>query len=132
MKYLKYFNTLNESLDDVRQLLSDIFTDLIDEGYDVEIFHGYDDSGKAEWRVTIRNKDLSRLMIFDLLISNALKKSISIMSEIGYRYSANFHRSDGDISPFYIYLDSRGLRTSGLKMDENWPYTSRINIDFFQ
>jgi hypothetical protein len=129
MKYLKYFNSLNESLDDVRQLLSDIFTDLIDEGYDVEIFHGYDDSGKAEWRVTIRNK---KLFNFDELISNTLKKSISIMSDIGYRYSANFHRGDGDISRFFIYLDNRGLRTSALKMDENWPYTSRINIDFFQ
>ncbi len=131
MKYLKYFN-IDESLDDTQQHLKDIFTDLIDDGYSVDIFRGYDDDGESEYRVTIRNKDLSRLMIFDLLISNALKKSISIMNEIGYRYSANFHRSDGDISPFYIYLDSRGLRTSGLKMDENWPYTSRINIDFFQ
>ncbi len=130
MKYLKYLQ-LFESYDDVKQHLKDIFTDLIDDGYSVDIFRGYDDSGKSEYRVTIRNKDLSRLMIFDLLISNTLKKSISIMDELGYRYSANFHRADGDISPFYIYLDSRGLRTSGLKMDENWPYTSRINIDFY-
>ncbi len=131
MRHLKYFKNLNESLDDVQQHLKDIFTDLIDEGYSVDIFRGYDDSGKSEYRVTIRNKDLSRFMIFDLPISNTLKKSISIMDELGYRYSANFHRIDGDISPFYIYLDSRGLRTSGLKMDENWPYTSRINIDFY-
>jgi hypothetical protein len=130
MKYLKYLQ-LFESYDDVKQHLKDIFTDLIDDGYSVDIFRGYDDNGKSEYRVTIRNKDLSRLMIFDLLISNTLKKSISIMDELGYRYSANFHRADGDISPFYIYLDSRGLRTSGLKMDENWPYTSRINIDFY-
>ena len=130
MKYLKYLQ-LFESYDDVKQHLKDIFTDLIDEGYSIDIFRGYDDDGESEYRVTIRNKDLSRLMIFDLLISNTLKKSISIMDELGYRYSANFHRADGDISPFYIYLDSRGLRTSGLKMDENWPYTSRINIDFY-
>jgi len=130
MKYLKYFN-IDESLDDTQQHLKDIFTDLIDEGYSIDIFRGYDDDGESEYRVTIRNKDLSRLLIFDLLISNTLKKSISIMNEIGYRYSANFHRVDGDISPFYIYLDNRGLRTSGLKMDENWPYTSRINIDFY-
>jgi hypothetical protein len=130
MKYLKYFS-IDESLDDTQQHLKDIFTDLIDDGYSVDIFRGYDDDGESEYRVTIRNKDLSRLLIFDLLISNTLKKSISIMNEIGYRYSANFHRADGDISPFYIHLDSRGLRTSGLKMDENWPYTSRINIDFY-
>jgi hypothetical protein len=127
MKYLKYFN-INESLDDVQEHLKDIFTDLIDEGYDVEVFKGYDDSGNSEYRVTIKSRGI---FFFDSLISNTLKKSISIMNEIGYRYSANFHRADGDISPFYIYLDSRGLRTSGLKMDENWPYTSRINIDFY-
>jgi len=128
MKYLKYFN-INESLDDARQDLRDIFTDLIDEGYDVDVFKGYDDSGKDEYRATIsRSKEI---FFFDSLISNTLKKSISIMDELGYRYSANFHRADGDISPFYIYLDNRGLRTSGLKMDENWPYTSRINLDFY-
>ena len=128
MKYLKYFN-INESLDDARQDLRDIFTGLIDEGYDVDVFKGYDDSGKDEYRATIsRSKEI---FFFDSLISNTLKKSISIMDELGYRYSANFHRADGDISPFYIYLDNRGLRTSGLKMDENWPYTSRINLDFY-
>ena len=124
MKYLQLF----ESYDDVQEHLKDIFTDLIDEGYYVEVFRGYDDSGNSEYRVTIKSRGI---FFFDSLISNTLKKSISIMNEIGYRYSANFHRADGDISPFYIYLDSRGLRTSGLKMDENWPSTTRINIDFY-
>ena len=130
MKYLKYFS-IDESLDDTQQHLKDIFTDLIDDGYSVDIFRGYDDDGESEYRVTIRNKDLSRLLIFDLLISNTLKKSISIMNEIGYRYSANFHRVDGDISPFYIYLDERGLRTDGMKMDENWPTPYAIYLDFY-
>ena len=58
MKYLKYFN-INESLDDARQDLRDIFTDLIDEGYDVDVFKGYDDSGKDEYRATIsRSKEI--------------------------------------------------------------------------
>ena len=52
MKYLKYFN-INESLDDARQDLRDIFTDLIDEGYDVDVFKGYDDSGKDEYRASV-------------------------------------------------------------------------------
>jgi hypothetical protein len=122
VKYLQLF----ESYDDVQEHLEDIFTDLIDEGYDVEVFRGYDDSDNIEYRVTIKS---SGIFFFDSLISNTLKKSISIMDELGYRYGANFHRAD--VIPFYIYLDSRGLRTSGLKMDENWPSTTRINLDFY-
>ena len=82
MKYLKYFN-IDESLDDTQQHLKDIFTDLIDEGYSIDIFRGYDDDGESEYRVTIRNKDLSRLLIFDLLISNTLKNRMSAVKTEG-------------------------------------------------
>jgi len=46
MKYLKYFNSLHESLDENQILLKDIFSDLSDEGYQLEYLKDYDDKGK--------------------------------------------------------------------------------------
>lgn len=136
MKYLKYFNSLHESMDENQILLKDIFSDLSDEGYQLEYLKGYDDKGNSEYRVIIEPKK-EKILIDDLVITT-LKKSVSMMSDNGFRYQANYknwHESQGRFSSpveFNIYLDDRDLQCDGMKMSEIWPTPYRINIDFFQ
>jgi len=136
MKYLKYFNSLHESLDENQILLKDIFSDLSDEGYQLEYLKGYDDKGKYEYRVIIEPKK-EKILIDDLVITT-LKKSVSMMNDNGFRYQANYknwYESQGRFSSpveFNIYLDDRNLQCDGMKMSEIWPTPYRINIDFFQ
>ena len=136
MKYLKYFNSLHESMDENQILLKDIFSDLSDEGYQLEYLKGYDDKGNSEYRVIIEPKK-EKILIDDLIITT-LKKSVSMMNDNGFRYQANYknwYESQGRFSSpveFNIYLDDRNLQCDGMKMSEIWPTPYRINIDFFQ
>jgi hypothetical protein len=123
MKYLQLF----ESYDDIQQHLKDIFIELEDDGYDINIYKRKDDNNRDEYRVDIRQKNI----FFDKNLSDALKTSVSFMINLEYRYLATYKTTHSLPQKFYIYLDERGLRTSGLKMDGNWPTCFGINLDFY-
>jgi hypothetical protein len=123
MKYLQLF----ESYDDVQQHLKDIFIELEDDGYDINVYKRKDDNNRDEYRVDIRQKNI----FFDKNLSDALKTSVSFMTNLEYRYLATYKTTHSLPQKFYIYLDDRGLRTSGLKMGGNWPTCFGINLDFY-
>lgn len=124
MKYLKHFN---ESYDDIQQHLKDIFIELEDDGYDVKFYKSKDDNGRDSYRVDLSLKNI----LFNTTLSNALKTSVSFMNDLGYKYESLFKTYHSLPQKFHIYLDDRGLRTSGLKMDGNWPSCFRITLDFY-
>ena len=133
MKYLKRFN---ESLENDIQSLKDIFINLQDDGYKVEFFSNkyVNDMGRPSnsIRVKITNPlAVNQIINFTNDITNALKEAVSLMQSNGYSYRASFTRHGWNPDLFYIYLDERGLRTDGMKMDENWPTPYAIYLDFY-
>lgn len=133
MKYLKSFN---ESLENDKQSLEDIFINLKDDGYKVDFFtNNYvNDFGRPSnsLRVKITNPTgVNQIINFTNDIVNAIKEAVSLMQSEGYTYKASFKRHGWNSDPFYIYLDGRGLRTDGMKMDENWPTPFEIYLDFY-
>jgi len=133
MKYLKRFN---ESLENDKQSLEDIFINLKDDGYKVEFFTNkyVNDFGRpsTSLRVKITNPTaVNQIINFTNDITNVLKEAVSLMQSEGYTYKAAFKKHGWSSDKFYIYLDERGLRTDGMKMDENWPTPFEIYLDFY-
>ena len=128
MKYIKRFN---ESLQNDIQSLKDIFINLQDDDYKVEFNWSIGEPIKSI-SVKIRNPlAVNQIINFTNDITNTLKEAVSLMQFNGYSYRASFTRHGHNSEIFYIYLDERGLRTNGMKMDENWPRSYLIYLDFY-
>lgn len=133
---MKYLNRFNEFLENDIQSLKDIFINLQDDGYKVELFSNkyVNDMGRPSnsIRVIVTNPlAVNQIINFTNDITNALKESVSLMQSNGYSYRASFTIHGFTPDTFYIYLDERGLRTIGTKMDENWPTPYEIYLDFY-
>lgn len=133
MKYLKHFN---ESLENDIQSLKDIFINLQDDGYKVEFFSNkyVNDMGRPSSSICVKITNplaVNQIINFTNDITNTLKEAVSLMKSNGYSYKASFTRHGFNSDTFLIHLDERGLRTDGMKMDENWPTPYVIYLDFY-
>lgn len=125
MKYIKLYKIFESN--DFDQL-KDVFLDLSDEGYDVSFYTGKDDNGRDDFRVVIK-KD--KKFNFESILCETLQRSVLVVTDLGYRYQATYKVWHSLPEKFYIYLDERGLRSSGVKLNETWPDVHSIVVDFY-
>jgi hypothetical protein len=128
MKHLKAYKIFESN--DFDQL-KDIFLDLSDEGYDVSFYTGKDDNRIEEYRVVIKKGNEKKTFNFESILCETLQRSVSVMTDLGYRYQATYKVWHSLPQKFYIYLDERGLRSSGVKLNETWPDVHAIVVDFY-
>lgn len=118
----------SKSVDDDFDQLKDVFLDLYDEGYDVSFYKGKDDNQIQDYRVVIKKE---KTFNFDNILCETLRRSVLVMTDLGYRYQATYKVWHSLPQKFYIYLDERGLRSSGVKLNETWPDVHSIVVDFY-
>lgn len=133
MKYIKLYKIFESN--DFDQL-KDVFLDLSDEGYDVSFYTGKDDNQIQDYRVVIKkgNEPMDwrkKTFNFDNILCETLRRSVLVMTDLGYRYQATYKVWHSLPEKFYIYLDERGLRSSGVKLNETWPDVHSIVVDFY-
>lgn len=151
MKYLKKYK-LFESFDTVITELQDLSVELIDLGFMVEISE--QEISSLPWRDDLQefgifygskkkekfyqNKCVSiritkpnpraRMVRYYVVpeLKEFLHRAVSYMKSIGYEYYIG-----STAGKMYVYDDSRGIRISGNKVDENWPPLGVIDINFW-
>lgn len=125
MRYIKLYKIFESNDFDH---LKDVFLDLSDEGYDVSFYTGKDDNGRDDFRVVIKkDKEFN----FESILCETLQRSVLVMTDLGYRYQATYKVWHSLPEKFYIYLDERVLRSSGVKLNETWPDVHSIVVDFY-
>jgi hypothetical protein len=135
MKYIKTYKLFESKdiiqyhLDDIQNNLKDIFIDLIDDGYDINFYKRKAGVNKQyEYGVNIL---LDENILFNTELSDTLKTAVSFMNDLEFKYESFYYTYHSLPQKFYIYLDDRGLRSSGNKMNETWPNCFKITLNFY-
>lgn len=127
MLYLKKFESHNEVFD-LREELGVVSLPIKDMGYDVNIYSHID---------TIEKLNMVGIVIRSTPLIEINKEFISYIIEIvnfmkfnDYVYEAEYHTWHSLPKKFNIY--NHGLKAGGRTMDENYPNSHKIRIDFYQ